>query len=338
MNPGHRHEPSSSFDSVDAGSPHHGTPDTKSTALSPEEFRQSIPNQGSTAKNQPPAFLLGAVPPRGYKSAPATSHDPFVTSKLARSAAYPREPPQNKLSPIAPAFTPLALGGATGENIVSSTLMVPTNLSRGGTYYSPGSLQSSPLMPETPYAQTFREPYSPSVQRPPTKSGNFSSDSLVSRSVVISHIDNLTPAADMESLISPSKYRSRKHLILGNLQATGTIYVSFADIRDAIEAVRALRGLGGDWLVQYLSVPKLPVESEQDDWKGSLTPKYEGQLLVRAEFSGPAIYFTTDTIGRLILDLLSNYGSVMAYEAVSTMYPVVVYRAEFFDVEDAGHA
>lgn len=204
MNSGHRHEPSSSFDSADAGSPPHGTPDTKSTALSPEEFRQGITNQSSTTTNQPPAFLLGAVPPRGPKSATIPYQDPFVTSKLGRSPGYPRDPSKNKLSPIAPAFTPLALGGGTGENIVSSTLMVPTNPSRGGTCYSPGSLQSSPLMPETPYAQTFHEPYSPSVQRQPTKSGNFSSDSLVSRSVVVSHMDSRTPAADIESLISVS--------------------------------------------------------------------------------------------------------------------------------------
>lgn len=203
MNTGHRHEPSSSFDSADAGSPHHGTPDTKSTALSPEEFRQGITTQSSTTTNQPPAFLLGAVPPRGLKSATIAYHDPFVTSKLGQSAGYPRDSSKNKLSPIAPAFTPLALGGDTGENIVSSTLMVPNDPSRG-TCYSPGSLQSSPLPPETPNTQTCGELCSPGAQRQPMKSGNFSSDSFVSRSVVVSHIDVRTPAADIESLISVS--------------------------------------------------------------------------------------------------------------------------------------
>ncbi|KAL8923402.1 MAG: hypothetical protein Q9172_003151 [Xanthocarpia lactea] len=338
MNPAHRHEPSSSFDSEDAGSRRDGTPDTKSTALSPDEFRQGITTQGSTTTNQPPAFLLGAVPPRGPKSVTITYHDPFVTSNPGQSAGYLKDPSRIKLSPIAPAFTPLALGGATGETIVSSTLTVPMNPPRGSHYYSPSSLQSSPRMPETPYAQTFHEPYSPNVQHPPTKSGQFSSDSLVSRSVVVSHMDMRTPAADIEGLISPTKYRSRKHLVLENLPVTGTIYVSFTDLRDAIEAVRALRGLAWDWLVQYLSVPEPPVDSEQEDGKSFLAPKYEGQLLVKAEFSGPAVYFNTDTVGRLILDLLNNYGSVMAYKAISTMHPVVAYRAEFFDVKDADHA
>ena len=127
-------------------------------------------------------------------------------------------------------------------------------------------------------------------------------------------------------------------MVLENLPVTGTIYVSFADLRDAIEAVRALRGLGWDLLVQYLSVPEPPIDSEQEDWKSFSAPKYEGQLLVKAEFSGPAVYFNTDTVGRLILDLLNNYGSVMAYKAISTMHPVVAYRAEFFDVKDADHA
>ncbi|KAL8897111.1 MAG: hypothetical protein Q9192_002742 [Flavoplaca navasiana] len=248
MNPGHRHEPSSSFDSADAGSPLHGTPDTKSTALSPEEFRHGITNQGPATTNQPPAFLLGAVPLRSSKSATLTYHDPFVTSKLARPGGYSRDPSKTKLSPIAPAFNPLALGGASGENIVSSTLTVPVNSARG---------------------------------------------------------------------------------------VTGTIYVDFKDVRDAIEVVRSLRGLGQDLVVEYLAVPGLSVN---DDWNDRLAPKHEGQLLVKAEFSGPAVYFNTDTVGRLILDLLNNYGTVMAYETVSTIYPIVAYRAEFFDVENAGHA
>ncbi|KAL8889138.1 MAG: hypothetical protein Q9215_003527 [Flavoplaca cf. flavocitrina] len=283
MNPGHRHEPSSSFDSADAGSPLHGTPDTKSTALSPEEFRHGVTNQGPTTANQPPAFLLGAVPLRGSKSATLTYHDPFVTSKLARSGGYSRDPSKIKLSPIAPAFTPLALGGASGGNIVSSTLTVPINSARG----------------------------------------------------VVSGIDTHTAASEIESLISPTIYRSRKHLVLDKLPVTGTIYVNFKDVRDAIEVVRILRGLGQHFVVEYLAVPGL---SENDDWNDRLAPKHEGQLLVKAEFSGPAVYFNIDTVGRLILDLLNNYGTVMAYETVSTIYPIVAYRAEFFDVENAGHA
>ncbi|KAL8791431.1 MAG: hypothetical protein Q9213_000047 [Squamulea squamosa] len=339
MNPTHRHEPSSSFDSADAGSPHHGTPDTKPTALSPEDIRQDITAHGSMVTTQPPAFLLGAVPLKGHKLAGTTYHDPFLSSKPENTVGHPTDPSRHKLSPIAPAFTPLALGGATSENIVSSTLMVPMHPSRGGPYYSPSSLQSSPRLPETPYGQTSYEPYSPGVQPLPTTSGQqFSTDSFISRSVVISHVDGRMSAEDFEGLISATKYRSRRHLVLKNLAVTGTVYASFTDVRDAIEAVRGLRGFGWNWLVQFLSVPEPPMDSNQGDSKGMMTPKYEGQLIVKAEFSGPVTFFNADTVGRLILDLLNNYGSVMAHKVISTMHPVVAYRAEFFDVKDADHA
>ncbi|KAL8771359.1 MAG: hypothetical protein Q9209_003265 [Squamulea sp. 1 TL-2023] len=339
MTPTHRHEPSSSFDSADAGSPRHGTPDTKSTALSPEDIRQDITAHGSTVITQPPAFLLGAVPLKGHKSTATAYHDPFLTSKPGNTIGYPTDSSRHKLSPIAPAFTPLALGGGTGENIVTSTLMVPMHPSRGGPYYSPSSLQSSPRLPEAPYSQTSHRPYSPGVQPPSTMSGQrFSTDSFLSRSVVISHIDGRMSAEDFEGLISHTKYRSRRHLVLENLAVTGTVYASFTDVRDAIEAVRGLRGIGWNWLIQFLSVPEPPMDSHQGDLKGMMTSKYEGQLLVTAEFSGPAAFFNVDTVGRLILDLLNNYGSVMAHKVVSTIHPVVAYRAEFFDVKDADHA
>ncbi|KAL8809710.1 MAG: hypothetical protein Q9200_003179 [Gallowayella weberi] len=345
MNPANRHEPSSSFDSADPGSP-----DTKLTALSPEDFRV----------NHPPTFSLGAVPRkenRGNtpKAAANAYHDPFVSSEPTTTAV-----PKNKLSPIAPDFTPLALAGNTGDSIVSSTLTIPLASSRRGLVCSPSSLQSSPLIPVTPFDQTSCEMHSlsmpsrrqysyssqassPSVQssaaqRHPPKSGQFSSDGFVSRSVVISHVDRLIPAADIESLLSPTKYLSRKQLVLDNLRLTGTVYANFTDIRDAIEAVDALRALNGGWLVQHLSVPNFATGMQQENWKDLLAPRYEGQLLVKAEFSGPPAYFNKDTVGRLILDLLNNYGSIMAYIAVNAVHPVVAYRAEFFDVKDANHA
>ncbi|KAL8726930.1 MAG: hypothetical protein Q9166_006387 [cf. Caloplaca sp. 2 TL-2023] len=354
MDSAHRHEPSSSFDSADGS--HHGTPDTRLTALSPEDFRL---NQSITT-NQPPAFSLGAVPSKGNHKAnaprPATAayHDPFVSSKPGPTTASSRESSKNKLSPIAPSFTPLAHVGNVGESVVSSSLMVPAGASSGGLVYSPGSVRSSPILPQSPYGQVDLEGCLLSVpnrmqfshssqdsspsQRQPTKSGQFSSNGFISRSVVISHVDRRTLAADIDGLINPAKFPSRKHLVLENLPVTGTVYASFTDIRDAIEVVKTLHGCNGNWLVQYLSVPDFPTGSHQDEWKDLLAPKYEGQILVKAEFSGPVVFFNKDTVGRLILDLLNNYGGIMAYDAVITVHPVVAYRAEFFDVKDADHA
>lgn len=70
----------------------------------------------------------------------------------------------------------------------------------------------------------------------------------------------LALAADENSGTSQCSPK-REPLVLENLPVTGTIYVSFADIRDAIEAVRTLRVRGWDWLFDYFSVPKLPIDS-----------------------------------------------------------------------------
>ncbi|KAL8658005.1 MAG: hypothetical protein Q9226_001362 [Calogaya cf. arnoldii] len=157
------------------------------------------------------------------------------------------------------------------------------------------------------------------------------------------HGGSLLVNVEEQPMASSSQGSSkRKHLVIEDLPVTGTIYVSFADIRNAVEAASALRGRNlctplthqseivqtildwmramGDRLNHHdrASIRTFKRDVDVEIWKGSLTPKSEGQLLVRAKFSGPAIYFNTDTVGRLILDLLSNYGSVMAYEALQT--------------------
>lgn len=124
-------------------------------------------------------------------------------------------------------------------------------------------------------------------------------------------------------------------MVLENLSLTGTVFVSFTDIRDAIETVTTLHRLRGDWLVQYLPLSSYGLHPREAN---GTTSKYESQLLVKASFSGPSMFFDLDTVSRLILDLLNNYGGIMAYDAVITVYPVVVYRAEFYDTKDAEHA
>lgn len=119
---------------------------------------------------------------------------------------------------------------------------------------------------------------------------------------------------------------------------TGTVYVSFTDIRDAVEAVTVLHRLRREWLVQHLPLPSHGLHSRAANGTSSFASKYEGQLLVKAHFSGPSAFFDLDTVSRLILDLLNNYGGIMAYDAVITVYPVLAYRAEFFDTGDAEHA
>ncbi|KAL9031920.1 MAG: hypothetical protein Q9196_000116 [Gyalolechia fulgens] len=348
MNPSHHHDPSSSVNSADAES-HHGTPETKLTALSPEDYHFNTA-QGTLRSNQPPTFSLGAVPAKAVskgnaiQSTAAGYQDPFVAGLVATGSS---EPP--KLSAIAPSFMPLGHVETTGGGIVSHTLMVPANTSGGVHPYSPGCLLSAPFAPETPYGQVSFEGYlspvaagthlsrsnqtspssmrSPGLERQPMKSGQFSSDSPISRSVMISQIDHRTSAADLETIFNPHRFQSRKDLVLENLSLTGTVYISFTDIRDAIEAVTALREVRKDWLVQYLPIPSHGPYYRADRGSSLLASKYEGQLCVKAEFSGPSKYFNLDTVSRLILDLLNNYGDIMAYDALITIRPVLISMA-----------
>lgn len=229
MNSSHRHDLSSSVNSADAES-HRGTPDTKSTALSPEDLQpmQRNTSRVTLASDQPPAFLLGAVPAKATSMENASAsaitgyHDPFVTITSGPVAARSSVPP--KLSPVAPTFTPSGFIGNTVGNIVSRTLSVPVNFT-GSTYvYTPSSLPSSAAVPEFPNDQDSDERYlssattgthlshssqaspaslrGPGTEHQPPKSGRFTSDSSISRSVRISQMNRSTLPIDVETIIS----------------------------------------------------------------------------------------------------------------------------------------
>ncbi|KAL9595799.1 MAG: hypothetical protein Q9219_006214 [cf. Caloplaca sp. 3 TL-2023] len=289
------HDPSSSVNSADVES-HYATPETKLTTLSPEDMHSSKGNSTHAIleSNEPPAFLLGAVPTKGgskrkgTKSTAAGNQDPFVTINSSSTAVGSSEPP--KLSAVAAPFKPSSFAQVVGGVVVPHTLTLPIKAPAGIYTYSPSSLLSTPIMPETPYGQVSLEGY-------------------------------LSPAA---TGTHPSQSSQ-----------TSPISIRSPQMEHAIEAFEALHKLRRDWLIQYL-----PASSHtQDNHCLSLSSStYEGQLFVRAEFAGPPMYFDLGTVSRLVLDLLNNYGSVMAYDALITVYPVVAYRAEFFDTKDANHA
>ncbi|KAI4111672.1 MAG: hypothetical protein LQ345_006741 [Seirophora villosa] len=155
---------------------------------------------------------------------------------------------------------------------------------------------------------------------------------------MISQVDQNILPADLESIINPVKFRSLKDLVLDNLSVTGTVNLSFTDIRDAIESVEALRSQRMNWHVQYHLLPVHGLRGQEANGTNVAVGEYEGQLLVQANFSGPPIYFDHGTVSRLILDMLNNYGGIMAYDAVISVYPLVIYRVEFFDTKDAERA
>lgn len=231
MNHSHRHDLSSSVNSADAES-HRGTPETRSTALSPEDLQlnQCGTNRATLMSDQPPAFSLGAPPSNPTfkgkltNATVTTYHDPFVTFSSGLLAARSSERP--KLSPNAPTFTPTGLLQRTDGDIVSQTLRLPLNPTGSAYGYTPTSLPSASMVPGTPYDQGSYGKYSlsattgthlsqsnqtspeslrsPSTQGQPPKSGRFSSDSSTSRSIMISQIDRGTPPTDIEIIINVS--------------------------------------------------------------------------------------------------------------------------------------
>lgn len=228
MGSSHRHDLSSSVNSADAES-HHGTPDTKSTALSPEDLqpKHSATTRVTPTSDQPPTFSLSTVPTfrgNGADSTVAGYHDPFVTINSDPVGTRSTEPP--KLSPIAPTFTPLGFNGNNGGSIVSQAMVAPINSNRSTYLYTPGSLPSASMVPELAYDHASHETYltsptsrgnafhskptspgslaSPGTERQLPKSGRFTSDGSISRCVMISHIDRSTPPTDIETVISVS--------------------------------------------------------------------------------------------------------------------------------------
>ena len=65
---------------------------------------------------------------------------------------------------------------------------------------------------------------------------------------------------------------------------------------------------------------------------------YEGQVIVKAEYTGKQERFDLLSISCLMKEILENYGEVMAFELSLVERPVVAVRAEFFDTSSADNA
>ena len=113
------------------------------------------------------------------------------------------------------------------------------------------------------------------------------------------------------------------------------MYAFFSDIRDSTQACATLRQLRRDWVVEYFpaQLSSYTLNPERGTFLNSSFSKYEGQLFARANPASPPGQFPLYSISHLILDLLSNYGNIMAYETTMASDLVICYRVEFFDAE-----
>ena len=116
----------------------------------------------------------------------------------------------------------------------------------------------------------------------------------------------------------------------------GRIYVNFADLRDTTKAYVKIRSVRATWDIQYLAAKHFASKLRPERFMHTLM--CEGQVIVRADFSGPRQRFDSGTIGHLIKELLENYGEVMAYESGIAELPMVAFRAEYYDAVAAEKA
>ncbi|KAL9613748.1 MAG: hypothetical protein Q9167_001762 [Letrouitia subvulpina] len=323
-----RHGISSSPNSAQGTDSRHGTPETKLTAFSPEDLRtdQKPTNRITLRSDLPPVFSLSAVPakasPKGKASHSDVSpqqHDPFVTTKAELTAYSTSEPP--KLSPTASAFTPMGFRDYKPGNIISHTLIVPSNTSDGATDTHANASRLSPL------------------SAPITSSGHLSLQRCLS---------STTTTSSSSVTSQPMSIPSQKPFFSGDepfpFQFSSTNGLSRALIISQVDRDVSNREFielfkfRSEWNVQYLRNLPNGMELASHASRHLHGPSGDGEVVVKADFLGPCQNFDAPNISRLIIDLLGNYGDIMAYEPSSMCPPTIVYRAEFYDTRAADRA
>lgn len=209
---------------------HHGTPETKLSAFSPEVFRTQpkVGAYGAVRSNLPPAFSLTHT--QG-KSSPKTklsnlnifgSQDPFVTNlSCASNGRVSNNPP--KLSPVASSFTPhqsqehvpisarphgstvslLKPNGQIGILGLSHVAAAPA----AGIASTNGDSGNPPVIVASEVPALSASPPNFSKGNTSTEGvfiqmGRFSSDDETSRSLVISQIPQTTSSKDIDGFFS----------------------------------------------------------------------------------------------------------------------------------------
>lgn len=122
------------------------------------------------------------------------------------------------------------------------------------------------------------------------------------------------------------------------MDSIGSIFVNFTDIRDAQKAYAKVQSVHGDWSVEYIAGTKPGIRNPTESLKYAPLSMYAGQVIIKADFTGPSQRFDPGTIGHLIKELLENYGEIMGFETSMKNLPIAAYRAEFYDTAAADSA
>ncbi|KAI9697902.1 MAG: hypothetical protein M1836_004254 [Candelina mexicana] len=358
---------------------HAGTPETRLTAFSPEDFRISEKVAGGPIypkESGPPTFSLehahGDIV--GYTNAsnakpglPNTkpiafhlfgppelstrreSKDPFLSESVnaQRTSIHHHQ----KLSPTASTFTPINGLDPRSSNFgqASSTASQANTVGPSKTGYVDVAAIPNAAGSQDPQLMRYLNSVAAGSvqangQRPsskpttPTKScGPFSTDSKVSRSLVIERISRNTSGEELTEFFNVQLFPTLKGLLLVELNSNGTVYLGFTDIRDTENAYRKAQSLRPNWSVHFVT----PDQFAQKQKPGSapFVSAYEGQVLISAHFAGPSEQFKPKVIHQLVRELLVNYGELKAYEQLNAGEPPFMgFRAEFFNTIHAESA
>lgn len=90
--------------------------------------------------------------------------------------------------------------------------------------------------------------------------------------------------------------------------------------------------LSHKWIAHYISPPEYALKSEPESSKRSLVSTYEGQVVMTAIFTRTPKNIDVDATGKLISELVSDYGNVMAFEVCPGKPLEVSYHMEFCDL------
>ena len=126
--------------------------------------------------------------------------------------------------------------------------------------------------------------------------------------------------------------------MFAELAVTGLFYVRFADIRDSDKAYLTIQTHRREWNVQYILPKQFASKFHPEKLRLSPVSKYEGQVLVTAEYAGLPQCFDALVTGHLIKETLEDYGHVIAFQMGMVTDSVAAYRAEYSNVNTVDNA
>lgn len=126
--------------------------------------------------------------------------------------------------------------------------------------------------------------------------------------------------------------------MFAELAVTGLFFVRFADIRDSDKAYSTIKAHRREWNVQYILPKQFASKFHPEKLRLFPVSKYEGQVLVKAEYAGLPQFFDAVATGHRIKEALEKYGCVIAFQTAMVKDSVAAYRAEYCNVNTIDNA